>query len=124
MSRYTANIITKSPATPTGPNPLTGRAPGVWRLEDVAYWVKQGVWPDANADGYWPYVSLLLSTTSLGNANNSLFVDSSGAFNLVRRNGNTTQGSFTPYATNWSNYFDGSGDYLQTPSNSAFALGT
>lgn len=124
MSRYPANIITKSPATPTGPNPITGRAPGVWRMEDVAYWLKQGVWPDASADAYWPYTSLLLSSTSLSNANNNLFVDSSGAFNPVSRNGNTTQGSFTPYGSYWSNYFDGSGDYLSAPSNSAFGFGT
>lgn len=112
MSRYQGGIITKSPATPTGPNPLTGRAPGVWRLDDVAYWIRQGVWPDTSADAYWPYTSMLLSSTSLGNANNNLFVDSSGAFNSVSRTGNTTQGSFTPYGSFWSNYFDGTGDYL------------
>lgn len=122
MSRYPANIITKSPATPTGPNPITGRAPGVWRMEDVAYWLKQGVWPDASADGYWPYTSLLLSSTSLSNANNNLFVDSSGAFNPVSRNGNTAQGSFTPYGSYWSNYFAGAGSYLQTPANSATTI--
>jgi hypothetical protein len=112
MSRYQGGIITKSSATPTGPNPLTGRAPGVWRLDDVAYWIRQGVWPDASADAYWPYTSLLLSSTSLSNANNNLFVDSSGAFNPISRNGNATQGGATPYGSFWSNYFDGTGDYL------------
>ena len=121
MSRYPGGIITKNPITPAGPNP-TGAAPGVWRLNDVAYWRKQGLWPDASADRYWPYTSLLLSTTALGNANNNLFVDSSGAFNPVSRFGNTTQGSFTPYGSYWSNYFDGSGDYLTAPANAAFQL--
>ena len=108
---YPRRMITKTAFTPSGPSP-TGSAPGIWRLDEVAYWIKQGVWPDATADQYWPYNALLLSTTSLSNANNNLFVDSSGAFNPISRNGNTTQGSFTPYGSNWSNYFDGSGDYL------------
>jgi hypothetical protein len=126
MSRYQGGIITKSPATPTGPT-ITGRAPGIWRMDDVAYWTKQGVWPNANIqapDTYFPYVSLLLSTTSLGNANNNLFVDSSGAFNPITRNGNTTQGSATPYGASWSNYFDGTGDYLTVPDDNALDFGT
>lgn len=124
MSDYQGNIIIKNPAVPTGPA-STGRAPGMWKLSEVAYWVKQGVWPNPAIvpDQYFPYVSLLLSTTSLGNANNNLFVDSSGAFNPVSRTGNTTQGSATPYSTNWSNYFDGSGDFLSAPSNAVFDLG-
>lgn len=125
MSDYQGNIIIKNPAVPTGPA-ATGRAPGMWKLSEVAYWVKQGVWPDANivADPYFPYVSLLLSSTSLSNANNNLFVDSSGAFNPVSRFGNTTQGSFSPYSTNWSNYFDNTGDYLSVPANAAMSFGT
>lgn len=126
MSRYPGGIITKSPATPTGPTTV-GRAPGVWRLDEVAYWVKQGVWPNANIaapDTYFPYVSLLLSTTSLSNANNNLFVDSSGAFNPIARNGNATQGSVTPYGVSWSNFFDGSNAYLTSATSSAYAMGT
>ena len=39
----------------------------------------------------------------------------------ITRNGNTTQGTFSPFSqTGWSNYFDGSGDNIVTPSNSAF----
>ena len=125
MSDYQGNIIIKNPAVPTGPSTF-GRAPGMWKLSEVAYWIKQGVWPNPAVvpDPQFPYVSLLLSTTSLGNANNNLFVDSSGAFNPVSRFGNTTQGSFTPYSTNWSNYFDGSGDYLTVPDNAALDFGT
>jgi len=125
MSRYPGNIIIKNPATPTGPNPLTGRAPGIWRMDEVAYWRQRGLWPDASADPYFNYVSLLLSTTSLGNANNNLFVDSSGAFNPISRTGNTTQGSFTPYGSLWSWNFSGvSSRYFLINASSAFALGT
>jgi hypothetical protein len=125
MSDYQGNIIIKNPATPTGPSAY-GSAPGMWKLNEVAYWIKQGVWPNpaVTPDLYFPYVSLLLSTTSLGNANNNLFVDSSGAFNPISRSGNTTQGSFTPYGASWSNYFDGTGDYLSVASNAAFGMGT
>ena len=78
----------------------------------------------ASGDASWSYVSMLLSTTSLSNANNNLFADSSGAFNPISRTGNTTQGSFTPYGSLWSNYFDGSGDYLTAPDNTALQLGS
>jgi hypothetical protein len=36
----------------------------------------------------------------------------------ITRNGNTTQGTFSPFSqTGWGNYFDGNGDYLTAPSN-------
>lgn len=109
-SRWPAGIIRKNPVTPAGPAG-DGAASGVWTLSEAMYWQKQGLWPIPGyvpPDPYFPYVTMLLSTTSLGNANNNLFVDSSGAFNPISRNGNATQGSFTPYSSNWSNYFDGS----------------
>jgi len=120
MSDYQGNIVIKNPAVPTGPA-ATGRAPGMWKLSEVAYWIKQGVWPNPAIvpDQYFPYVSLLLSTSSLSNANNNLFVDSSGAFNPASRSGNITQGSFSPYSTNWSNYFDGTGDEVLAPNAAA-----
>ena len=54
--------------------------------------------------------------------NNSTFLDNSTNNFLVTRNGNTTQGTFSPYGGNWSNYFDGSGDYLSVPNNTALNL--
>jgi hypothetical protein len=56
--------------------------------------------------------------------NNNILLDSSTNNFLITRNGNTTQGTFSPYGPLWSNYFDGTGDYLSMPSNSAFAFGT
>jgi len=123
MSRWPGRLITKTPVTPGGSSP-TASAPGVWTLPEMAYWRKQGLWPDASADAYWGYVSYLMATSSLSNANNNLFVDSSGAFSPVSRVGNTTQGSVTPYGTLWSVYLDGSGDYLSVPNNAAFSYGT
>ena len=123
MSRWSGRLITRNPVTPGGTSP-TASAPGIWTLPEMAYWKKQGLWPDASADAYWGYVSYLMSTSSLSNANNNLFVDSSGAFNPVTRSGNATQGAVTPYGTLWSNYFDGSGDYITAPNNAAFNFGT
>ena len=56
--------------------------------------------------------------------NNSTFLDNSTNNFLVTRNGNTTQGTFSPYGGNWSNYFDGTGDYLSLASNAAFNQNT
>jgi hypothetical protein len=66
----------------------------------------------------------LLTCQSNQSANNNVFVDNSTNNFLITRNGNTTQGTFSPYGENWSNYFDGTGDYLSLPSNAAFAFGT
>jgi Concanavalin A-like lectin/glucanases superfamily/Putative Ig domain len=55
----------------------------------------------------------LLTCQYNGGATNSGFVDQSGFNNIITRNGNVTQGTFSPYSqTGWSNYFDGAGDYL------------
>ena len=44
--RYPGGIITKSPATPTGPYE-SGTAPGVWTLEQQMQFNQQGIWPTA-----------------------------------------------------------------------------
>jgi len=75
-------------------------------------------------DSFFNYVTLLLKGDGTNNANNNAFVDSSTNNFTITRNGNTTQGSFSPYGNNWSNYFDGSGDYLTVTNNAAFDLGT
>ena len=56
--------------------------------------------------------------------NNNIFVDNSTNNLAITRAGNTTQGALSPYGTNWSNYFDGSGDVLTIASNANLAFGT
>ena len=57
--------------------------------------------------------------------NNNQFKDSGINNFAITRTGTVTQGTFTPFSqTGWSGYFDGSGNYLYTPSNAAFTLGT
>jgi len=62
----------------------------------------------------------LLTTQYNGGGNNSGFKDSS-QFNFpITRNGNTTQGTFSPYGSNWSYSGNGSTTYALAPNNTAF----
>jgi len=75
-------------------------------------------------DPYYEYTTLLLPGNGTNGAQNNTFLDASTNNFTITRNGNTTQGTFSPFSqTGWGNYFDGSGDYLATPSNSALAVG-
>ena len=76
------------------------------------------------ADDNFKNVTLLLNGDGTNGAQNNTFLDSSTNNFTITRNGNTTQGSFSPYGANWSNYFDGTGDYLTAPSNSAWTFGS
>jgi hypothetical protein len=64
-----------------------------------------------------------LSGDGTNSAQNNTFLDSSTNNFTITRNGNTTQGTFSPYGSNWSNYFDGS-SYLSAPANAAYNFGT
>jgi hypothetical protein len=83
-------------------------------------------------DASFAYVPLLLETTSTNGQNNqgttttNGFLDSSTNNFTITRNGSPTQGSVTPYWPNgqWSNYFNGSTDYLTTQSTTLLASGT
>ncbi len=46
ISKWNAGIIRPVPVAPTGPYE-TGSAPGVWTVDQQAYWQKQGLWPTA-----------------------------------------------------------------------------
>lgn len=81
--------------------------------------------PGISNDPYWNYVTTLLSSTATTPpANNNTFIDSSVNNYTIVKNGNAAQGSFTPFGSNWSNYLDGTGDYLVMPSSAVFAFGT
>lgn len=78
----------------------------------------------AASDAYFNLVTLLLNTSSTNGAQNNTFLDSSTNNFTITRNGNTTQGTFTPFSqTGWGNYFGGS-DYLSFTSSANFAFGT
>jgi hypothetical protein len=73
-------------------------------------------------DPYFTNTMLLLRGDGFNGSQNNTFVDSSNNNFAITRNGNATQGSFSPYGNRWSVYFDGNGDFLQTPTNTNLAL--
>lgn len=66
---------------------------------------------------------LLIHADGTNNQNNHAFLDSSNNNFTITRNGNATQGSFSPFSqTGWSVYFGSSTSNLILPSNSSFAI--
>lgn len=76
------------------------------------------------ADPQFNYVTMLLHGDGTNGAQNNTFLDSSTNNLTITKNGSVNQGSFSPYGSNWSNYFGGSLDWLTCPSNSAWTLGS
>ena len=65
------------------------------------------------ADPYFEYTTLLLPGNGTNGAQNNTFLDNSTNNFTITRNGNTTQGTFSPFSqTGWGNYFDTSGHAL------------
>ncbi len=86
-----------------------------------------GVGGAAETDPNFKQTVLLLHGDGTNGAQNNTFLDSSTNNFTITRNGNTTQGTFSPFslaAGEWSNFFDGTGDSLQIANNAAFNLGT
>ena len=62
---WNAGIIRPVPVAPAGPY-QDGAAPGVWTLDQVAYWLQQGLWPIA---GNAPRALIAGGYTSTGRTN-------------------------------------------------------
>ena len=75
-------------------------------------------------DPYFNYVTMLLHGDGTNGAQNNTFVDGSTNNFSITRVGNTTQGSFSPYGSNWSNFFDGSSTYFTLGTNPAYNFST
>jgi hypothetical protein len=105
------------------PNPaLGGAGNGVYTMSQYAALKAANLWPAY--DPYYSNVTLNLHGNGTNAAQNNTFLDSSTNNLTITRYGNTTQGTFTPYGSNWSNYFGGDGNYLTIPYNTAFNFGT
>jgi hypothetical protein len=75
------------------------------------------------ADPYYEYTTLLLPGSGTNGAQNNTFLDGSTNNFTITRNGNTTQGTFSPFSqTGWGNYFGGSGNYLKVADGTALDL--
>jgi hypothetical protein len=87
----------------TLPNPALGnQGNGVYTMSQYQSLLSQNLWPAV--DPYWRYVTLMLHGNGTNGAQNNTFLDSSTNNFTITRNGNTTQGTFSPYGSNWSNY--------------------
>ena len=66
-----------------------------------------------------------VTNTALLTCQSSQFIDNSTNAFSITVNGNAQPVTTNPFGmTDWSGYFDGTGDYLSVASNAAFALGT
>jgi hypothetical protein len=82
-----------------------------------------GAVSSAITDAYFNLVTLLLPGNGTNGAQNNTFLDSSTNNFTITRNGNTTQGTFSPFSqTGWSNFFDGTSDSLLTPGDTNLVL--
>jgi len=72
-------------------------------------------------DPYFSRNTLLLETNQ---STTNTFSDSSTNGFVLTPVGDVIGTSFSPYKTNWSAYFDGTGDYITLPNNTNYAPGT
>ncbi len=71
-----------------------------------------------SSDQYFEYTTLLLPGNGTNGAQNNTFLDGSTNNFTITRNGNTTQGTFSPFSqTGWGNYFNGSSRLSSTTGN-------
>ena len=61
ISKWNAGIIRPVPVAPTGPY-QNSSAPGVWTIDQQAYWQKQGLWPTAGNVDPSAFIENLFST--------------------------------------------------------------
>ena len=74
-------------------------------------------------DPFFEYTTLLLPGNGTNGAQNNTFLDGSTNNFTITRNGNTTQGTFSPFSqTGWGNYFSANTSELSFASNAAFNL--
>ena len=60
-TQYPGGIVRAVPITPTGPY-QNSAASGIWTLDQVAYWVKQSLWPTAGSVNPEVFIENLFST--------------------------------------------------------------
>lgn len=126
-TRYKGSILSSTAAASS-----STEAYGVWKQSEVAQLINSA-WPNPNLDPNWTSVSMLLHGDGTNGAQNNTFIDSSSNAFTITRNGDATQGAYSPFtatapytasANGGSSYFDGTGDYLSAASNAAFNFGS
>jgi hypothetical protein len=111
-SRWPGGVINATAPTTTGGG-AQDSAPGIWTLDQANPYIATQTWPGTGVpDPQFQYVTALLHGDGVNAAQNNTFLDSSSNNFTITRNGNTTQGSFSPYGPLWSNYFAGGSSAL------------
>jgi hypothetical protein len=102
-------------------NPALGAStPGVWTLDQALQAAATRQWN--MYDPYFNLTTLYLPGNGTNGAQNNTFLDGSTNNFTITRNGNTTQGTFSPFSqTGWTGFFDGS-SVSTVASNAAFNL--
>ena len=80
-----------------------------------------------DTDPFFNQTTLLLHGDGTNGAQNNTFLDASTNNFTITRNGNTTQGTFSPFSLadgQWSNYFDGTGDFISVADSADFTMGS
>ena len=110
--------------------PTITTASGVWSLREQQQAQGRGAWPLAlTQDPYFEYTTLLLPGNGTNGQNNNAFLDSgtanSGSGFPITRNGNTTQGTFSPFSqTGWGGAFNTSTTYLTVTDTANLRFGS
>ena len=74
-------------------------------------------------DAQFPYTTLLLNGQGTNNSQNNTFLDSSTYTHAITRNGNSTQGTFSPYGGNWSTFIGyGAYGYQSLPAKTVYDI--
>jgi hypothetical protein len=101
--------------------PTTGAASGLWFQNEQSVAKRAAIWP-TTGDLYWSDVSLLLHMD--GSNGSTTFTDSSSNAFTITASGNAQISTDSPKFGTGSLTLDGNGDYLSTPADAKFALGT
>ena len=118
MQRGNGSVIGKTNAV------TSASASGLFAMNEVQRATLSSQWPQASySDPYFKNVTMLLHGDGTNGGQNNTFLDSSTNNFSITRNGNTTQGSFSPYGTLWSNYFDGSSKLYRSMSGVTVGTG-
>jgi hypothetical protein len=123
MPKYPGRIISATPPTVN-----TSTASGIWTLEEALQYKQAGTWPvQIIPDPNFNQTVLLLHGDGTNGAQNNTFLDSSTNNFTITKNGNTTQGTFSPFSLSdgyWSNFFDSTNDRLTIADNAVLRPGT
>jgi hypothetical protein len=105
----------------------TTSASGIWNLRESQLAVQAVAWPGVTAaDSASNRNILTMKAIAVDGATPAAFRDGSTNNFAATRNGDVTQGTFSPYYPSgyWSGYFDGTGDFVSVPPNANLLFGT